>query len=413
MDATTYARTLLASRRPGHSLPQAFYADPNLFALEMETLFLGEWLFAGHACEIPEAGDYLTHRIGMAEAIVVRGADGAIRAFHNACRHRGSRLCANGAGNATRLVCPYHQWTYDLDGRLLFAREMGPGFDPRDFALKPVACEQVAGYLFVCFARVPPDFEPVRQRIEPYMLPHRLEYAKVAHQTSIIERGNWKLVWENNRECYHCAGSHPELCRTYTDAPTMTGVADIEADDFLQQHVARCEAAGLPSRFHLDPGGQFRVMRVPLLRDTESFTMSGRPASAKPLGAIREARIGSMLLFHYPTTWNHLLRDHAVSFQVTPLGPRETRVTTKWLVRKDAVEGIDYDLGTLTEVWEATNDQDRTLVEQNQMGVDSPAYEPGPYSTVHESGVNQFVDWYCAAFAGHLGQEAPLAAAVG
>src|SRR3546814_4994457 len=88
--------------------------------------------------------------------------------------------------------------------------------------------------------------------------------------------------------------------------------------------------------------------------------------------------------------------DLATSFQVTPLSPQETQVTTKWLVHKDAVEGVDYDLKTLTEVWNATNDQDRRLVEQNQLGINSPAYEPGPYAPEHENGTGQFVDWYCA-----------------
>ncbi len=403
MNATFLAQKLLTSRREGHSLPQAFYKDQSIFDLEMEILFGGEWLFAGHDCEIPEPGDFMVHRIGNLESIVIRGEDGAVRAFHNACRHRGSRICKAEHGTANRLVCPYHQWTYNLDGRLLFARDMGPDFDPSHYSLKSIGCESAGGYIFVCYGEQPRDFSTVRSRIEPYMRPHRLEDAKVAWQSSIIENGNWKLVWENNRECYHCSGSHPELCRTFTDSPTVTGVENGESDSLLQTHWKRCEAAGLPSAFYLDPTGQYRVMRTPLLRDTESFTMSGRSASAKPLGGIREPQIGSMLLFHYPTTWNHLLVDHALSFQVMPIGPQETQVTTKWLVHKDAVEGIDYDLSTLTEVWTATNDQDRTLVEQNQLGVNSPAYEPGPYSPIHENGVSQFVDWYCTAMEARLG----------
>ena len=411
MDAKLYAERLLAARRPGFSLPQALYSDAAIFDLDVSLIHHRDWLFAGHTCEIPEAGDFLTLRVGNAEAVIIRGADGAVRAFHNTCRHRGSRICQKDKGSTTRLVCPYHQWTYDLDGRLLFAREMGPAFDPAAHGLKPVHCEAVAGYIFACFAETAPDFAPIRARIAPYMLPHRLEDAKIAHQTTIVEKGNWKLVWENNRECYHCSGSHPELCRTYTDAPTFTGVERAESDDTLARHWARCEAAGLPSTFHLSEDGQYRVMRMPLMRDAESFTLSGKVASAKPLGGIDTAAIGSMLLFHYPTTWNHLLRDHAVTFQVIPLGPQETQVTTKWLVHKDAVEGKDYDLKTLTEVWIATNDQDRTLVEQNQLGVNSPAYEPGPYSPEHENGVAQFVDWYCSALLARLGEGERLVAA--
>jgi Rieske 2Fe-2S family protein len=118
----------------------------------------------------------------------------------------------------------------------------------------------------------------------------------------------------------------------------------------------------------------------------------------RPLSdAVTEDGIGSLLLFHYPSTWNHVLGDHAISFRVLPLGPTETQVTTKWLVRADAVEGVDYDIDELTRVWTATNDQDRRIVEENQRGVNSPMFEPGPYSPAHEGGVMQFVEWYAGA----------------
>jgi Rieske 2Fe-2S family protein len=123
--------------------------------------------------------------------------------------------------------------------------------------------------------------------------------------------------------------------------------------------------------------------------------MSGRKAVQMRLSdQVNMDRIGTLLLFHYPTTWNHVLSDHAVTFRVLPISATETAVTTKWLVHKDAVEGIDYRLDELTHVWTETNDQDRQIVEENAFGVQSPAYEPGPYSEVHEGGVAQFVEWY-------------------
>lgn len=396
---------LLETRRPGYSLPQPFYGDPGFHQLDLEALFYRDWLFAGHGCEIPKPGDWFTLRVGACSVIVVRGADRRIRAFHNTCRHRGSQICLGERGTSPKLVCPYHQWTYELDGRLLYARDMGPGFDRGEFGLKPVHCEDVAGYLFVCVAAEAPDFAPCRAQIAPYLLPHRLEDAKVAHRSAIVEKGNWKLVLENNRECYHCPGSHPELCRTFPDTPTYTGAAAMAADPAVSGHWRRCEAAGLPSAFRLADSGQYRTMRVPLEGEAESFTLSGRAAVKRRLGDVAEPRIGSMLLFHFPTIWSHVLGDHAVSFQALPLGPRETLVTTKWLVHRDAVEGVDYDLDELTRVWTATNDQDRRIVEGNQAGVDSPAYEPGPYAPGHEDAVVQFVDWYCHAMAARLGAD--------
>ena len=385
----------LRNRDAATSLPQRFYGDEAFHRLDLETLFYREWLFVGHDCELPRKGSYLTLQVGDYPILVLNDGAGRIRAFHNTCRHRGSRLCRAAKGMSKKLVCPYHGWTYELDGRLFAARDPAPGMDHAAHGLKPVHCESAGGYLFVCLAPVAPDFAALRAKLESYFGPHRLRDAKVAHETSIVENGNWKLVWENNRECYHCRGNHPELCRTFPETPTITGVRGAENNPEIVRHWERCEAAGLPSRFHLADDGQYRLTRLPLLGQAESFTLSGEVAVRRPLGDLETRQPGSLLLFHYPTTWNHVLRDHAVSFRVLPLGPRQTQVTTKWLVHKDAVEGVDYDLESLTHVWTRTNDQDRRVVEENQIGVASPAYEPGPYSPVQEDGVIQFVAWYC------------------
>jgi glycine betaine catabolism A len=397
----------LRSRRPGFTLGRDFYTDPAFYELDLELVYYRDWLFIGHDCELPKTGSYLTAQIGAYPILVVRDTAGRVRAFHNSCRHRGSRICSAPKGTAAKLVCPYHQWTYELDGRLLFARDMAAGFDPAEFGLKPIHCESLAGYIFICLAPSAPDFAPMRSEIERYLAPHRLSEAKVAFETTIVENGNWKLVWENNRECYHCAGSHPELCRTFPEAPTVTDVKGALGDPAIVAHWQRCEALGLPSAMHLAESGQYRTARMPLLANTVSATLSGKAAVRRPLcDDISEPNIGTMLLFHYPTTWNHVFGDHAISFRVLPISPMETQLTTKWLVHRDAVEGVDYDLKTLTEVWLATNDQDRRIVEENQFGIRSPAYEPGPYSAIHEGGTSQFVDWYCRLVEQRLGGDA-------
>lgn len=386
---------LLLARKANYALEQAFYSSEAVYDLDLKEIFYKDWLFALPACEIPKPGNFVTLQVGAYPLIVVRGTDGLIRAFHNSCRHRGSRLCKTERGSAPKLVCPYHQWTYELDGRLLFAREMGAGFDPGAHPLKQAHCRSVGGLVFLCLAETAPPFEAFAETAARYLAPHDLENAKVAHQTTIVEKGNWKLVIENNRECYHCSGNHPALCRTFSDRPVITTPG--ANDDEVARHWERCEAGGLPSRFVLHPTSQWRFARIPLQNQAESFTMDGRYASRKHLGGIALAAPGSLLFFHYPNSWNHFLADHAVVFRVLPLSPTETQLTTKWLVRKDAVEGVDYDLKRLTEVWEATNDEDRRVVEDNQIGVNSPAYEPGPYSPLHEEGVIQFVEWYCRA----------------
>ena len=395
MSAATMMAEGLSLRRVGFSLPRAFYTDADYFRLDLEHLFYRTWLFAGHEAELPARGHYLTLQIGEYPLVVVRGNDGEVRAFHNTCRHRGSVVCTEAKGKALRLVCPYHQWSYGLDGRLVRGRRMGEGFGPASYGLKPAHARTVGGLIFVSVAEHAPDFAPFRALAEPYLGVHRLADAKVAFEETIVERGNWKLVWENNRECYHCAGNHPELCRTYPETPTITGVDGL-ADPAILEHWRRCEEAGLPSRFRLSEDGQYRLVRMPLLGDSVSFTMSGHAAVARPLAELGTSRIGTQMLFHFPSIWLHVLDDHACTFQVLPLGPQETRLTSRWLVHKDAVEGVDYTVEELTRVWRATNEQDRRVVQDNQRGINSPAYEPGPYAPEDENGTEQFVDWYCA-----------------
>ncbi|WP_172298193.1 aromatic ring-hydroxylating dioxygenase subunit alpha [Pseudoruegeria sp. HB172150] len=395
-------RDLLARRRVGYALEQPFYSDPEIFRADMENIFYRDWLYAIPACELEKAGSFVTHQVGDYGVILVRGADGAIRAFHNTCRHRGSILCKAAKGNAPKLVCPYHQWTYELDGRLLWARDMGADFDASAHGLKPVACRELAGLVYICLSDNPPDFDSFANLARPYLAPHDLSAAKVSYSSSIIENGNWKLVWENNRECYHCGGNHPALCRTFPDDPTVTGIEEGEAPPHLMQHFQRCEAAGIKATFHIADSGQYRLARMPLKVGAKSYTMDGGIAVTRRLGRVPFDDAGSLLKFHYPTTWNHFLPDHSITFRVTPVTPTTTEVRTTWLVHKDAVEGRDYDLKRLTEVWIATNDEDRRVVEDNQRGINSPAYEPGPYSAVQESGVIQFVNWYCTTMASRL-----------
>ncbi len=385
--------SLLSAQRSGMSLARPFYTDPTLFEADLERIWHREWVFAASIAELSKAGAYVTLQLGKYPVVIVRGADGEIRAFHNVCRHRGQRLCAKTSGTTVKLVCPYHQWTYETDGRLLWARDMGPDFDASKHGLKPVHTAQAGGMIFVCLADQAPDFAAVKAAADRYAAPHRMDDLKVAHQSRIVENGNWKLVLENNRECYHCAGSHPSLCRTFDDNPDLVGADDSLSSPAGAAHVNRCEAAGLPSRYVIGADDQWRLVRIPFVGDAVSYTMDGKAASTLIPG-MPFANAGSLLFFHYPNTWNHFLSDHVLNFRVLPISATETEVVTTWLVHKDAVEGRDYDLTRLTEVWEATNDEDRRVVEENQKGINSPAYEPGPYSLRQESGVIQFVDWY-------------------
>jgi glycine betaine catabolism A len=219
----------LAARRPDHSLTRPFYRDEALFRLDLEAIFYRDWIFAGHDCEIANPGDYFTFQLGDHSIIVNRDAGGTVRAHHNACRHRGFKVCEADKGNVKRrFVCPYHQWSYDLDGSLARTRGMGDDFDPSAHGLKPVHVGSMAGWIFVCVADSAPDFATFKATVTPYLAPYDLTNAKVAFEYTMVERGNWKLVMENNRECYHCVGSHPELCRTFPDTPVHAGPGSSE-----------------------------------------------------------------------------------------------------------------------------------------------------------------------------------------
>jgi len=335
----------LRDRNPETALERDFYCSPEDYQVDLEMIWYRDWLFVGHDCEVSNPGNYLTVQVGEFPILVVRDREGALHGFHNTCRHRGSRICSAEHGSAPRLVCPYHQWTYALDGRLIAARDMGSEFDKSQHGLRPVHCASVGGYIWICLAAKAPDFEPIRKHMEPYFLPHKLHQTKVAFQSTIIEQANWKLVWENNRECYHCAANHPELIRTFPEDPTATDGEDAASNPITAAKWARWESIGLPSKFHLSANGQYRTLRTPLLEGAVSFTMTGQAAVRRPLSdSVEEPDIGTLLMFHFPTTWNHVLADHAISFRVLPLSPIQTQLTTKWLVHRDAVEGVDYEI---------------------------------------------------------------------
>ncbi|MBS7542747.1 aromatic ring-hydroxylating oxygenase subunit alpha [Ancylobacter oerskovii] len=393
-------RSLVTGRRPGYSLPQALYNSPDVLAFDLEAIFGQSWILVGFTCEIPRPRGYLATTVGQSPVVVTRDRDGTYRAFHNSCRHRGAQVCADGAGARGRLTCPYHQWVYDLDGTLVHARHMPESFDPAEHGLRPVHVQNVAGALFVCLAQTPPSFARFREELEPLLAPHRLEEAKLAFQNTLVEKGNWKLVMENARECYHCGVGHPELCLTFPIEDASGGHFAAEGDPRHDAFAARIAAAGLARGPFIGPWWQ--VERFPLNEGQLSLTIDGALACKKLMVAGEEADIGSLRWAIEPHSFCHSTADTTVYFSAMPTATNETLVTCKWLVHQDAVEGVDYDIEHLTQLWNVTNIQDRDLVENNQRGVNSVGYLPGPYSESDESYVLRFIDWYCDKALDHI-----------
>jgi phenylpropionate dioxygenase-like ring-hydroxylating dioxygenase large terminal subunit len=392
---------ILQSRKKFFSLPQALYNDPACFAADIEGIFERQWLFAGVSCQIPKPGDYFTIAIGKTSIIVIRDRSDTIRAFHNTCRHRGSKLCDAEQGHLSSIVCPYHLWTYDFTGKLRSAGRMHAEFDASEFGLVPVHLVTVGGTIYICLADEAPDFAPYKTALARYLAPYELPNAKLAHLDHVRIRGNWKLTLENSRECFHCPTGHPELARSFITVYSSRGIEGVEGIDALNQ---RCEASGVPwGDTGRDTYSEFRISRLPLLDDCVSITMDGKPAVSKRLGSVPDGDFGSVAWAHFPTTFNHVLSDYAFHVRMLPIGPEESLLTGYWLVHPDAVEGRDYDLARLVKVWDDTNKQDRDLIERNQHGVNSSGYRPGPYSQETELGVIRFVDWYCDTMTDFLG----------
>jgi Rieske 2Fe-2S family protein len=397
-------RRLIDGRVTGKSLEAPFYNDEELFALDMSAVFGRHWMFAGNEAEIPDPGDFVTLDFGPYSVIVVRDDDEQVRAFHNVCRHRGSRLLVDEKGSVGNIVCGYHHWTYGVDGELRYAESMPKDFDKSCFSLRSVHARSVAGLIFLCLSQeTPDDFDEVADMIESYAGAHDLANAKVAAQFDLVENGNWKLTMENNRECYHCAG-HPELS---VNIFPVYGYSDDDLPERLkpaaellrkatEEAVSTWGQLGLPyaAREELDTRSTgFRIEREPLALAGESFTPDGTAAVKRLIGDFPTAKIGRLGLHLQPNSWFHILGDHAVTFATLPISPGKTLVRTTWLVHADAVEGVDYDLEKLTTVWRATNLQDAEFVERAQDGTSNPAYLPGPYSPT-EYQVEAFVNWY-------------------
>lgn len=405
--------SLLRARQPGHSLPAGLYTQQDVFDADMKVFFGKHWILAGLEAEIPEPGDVQTLDIGRASVILLRDDDLSVRAFHNVCRHRGSRILEAGPGIVSKLVCPYHQWTYETNGQLIHAPHMGVDFDKSCRGLKPVATRSIGGLIYICLSDRPPeDIGLLQDVMEERLAPYGIREAKVAHQVDVVERGNWKLTMENNRECYHCSGSHPELCVSFIDLDFGFDPASMTPEERAraERHMAdqaererRWESEGFKSATVervVDCETNFRTQRLAMAGKGESQTPDATAACAKLLGTMTRKDLGDVHLWGH-NSWSHFMGDHAVVSMVVPLTPDTTLVRTKWLVHKDAVEGRDYDLHKLTSVWIATTEQDATLVTRSQAGVTDPSYEPGPYSTFTEGQLDHFSTWYVQRMQAH------------
>ena len=398
-------RDLIARQPAGHAMLRDFYSDEEVYRLDCQKVWRTGWLFAGHSCEISKPGDYFTLEVDADSIIVTRDAAGRARALHNICRHRGSLICENAEGHVNKLVCPYHRWAYDLDGKLLHAPGMQEDLNKSALSLRPVQIRETAGMIFISLAADPPDFDATHELFTTLAKPQGMEKAKVAKSVDYLVKANWKLVWENNRECFHCNANHPQYIKANFDhynADDTTPRIREQISAAVTRSEAKWAAAGLAVS-HKQTGMTtfpdaerniwFSANRTALVDGFVSESMDG--AQVAPLmGDYADNDVGTLRMRALPNFWNHSSCDHAVSTRLLPRGPQLTAIRVWWLVDEKAVEGRDYDLSKVMPFWQLTSEQDWEICERQQRGVNSRAYVPGPYSTYKEYNVNAFVRWY-------------------
>jgi glycine betaine catabolism A len=340
---------------PGaRTLPQRYLISLDVFSAEQERVFAAQWLCIGHQSEIAKPGEYFVQTIVGESIIVVRDQAGEIRAFYNVCRHRGTRLCEEPSGRFHEtLQCPYHAWTYALDGRLVGAPHMDKveGFDKGDYSLNPVALGLWEGFIFVNLAKDPTPLEkafaPLAGKFTHWNLPNLRSARRIEYDV----RANWKLIFENYSECYHCPLVHPALSK-------LTPYDSAEND--------LCE-------------GPFLGGYMPIIKG-QSLTMSGN-ACALAVGDIKAE--DHHRVFYYSIFPNMLLSvhpDYVMVHQIWPQSPERSLILCDWFFHPDAFGKPDFRPEDAIEFWDMTNRQDWHVCELSQHGIASRAYQPGPYS---------------------------------
>jgi Rieske 2Fe-2S family protein len=393
MRDTRSIRELIACQKPGWSLEQRFYTDPEIYALELENIVTRNWIFAGHQSQLAAAGDYIVLNVANESAIVVRSNDGEIKAFANVCRHRGSIVCLESSGNQRKFECPYHGWMYDTDGNLIAARNMPEDFDKTSYGLHKVPVEIVQGLIFVCFCDDPPSIEGIRRDLAEPMGMFGFENMKIAAQKTYPVSANWKLAVENYQECYHCATAHPEYAKLHTlmlHGKKRQRVQSHMFEKFGACGLKKIEIDYVDTRARSGEMG-FGYSRTALFEGYKTGSRDGEPL-APLLGNLSDYDGGASDITFGPFSFFLAYSDHVVGYVFTPVDARTCQCEIYWLVRGDAVEGKDYDRDALMWLWDVTMRADETIIVNNWKGVNSKYYKPGRFSDMEEP-EQRFIDW--------------------
>lgn len=371
---STFHKTSTTFKSGSMTLPQEYYLSDEIFNLEQERLFNKFWVCAGHQSRIPNPGDYFLLELFGESLIILRDKENHVRAFYNVCRHRGTRICETAEGRfSSSIQCSYHAWTYALDGRLIgapFMKEV-ENFPWEDYPLHTAPVELWEGFIFV---HLSPPGQTASTQTEPFAETYESLIGRLSqwemgslksHQRIAYEvQANWKYVFQNFNECYHCPTIHPMLNKY---ANFTSGENDLVEGPFLGGFL------------DITSGG--------------SMTVSGR-ICAMPLGDLDEDDLQRG--YYYSVLSNLLLNihpDYVMFHLVFPLAPGRTRVVSEWLFHPEASTQPDFRPDEAVDFWHETNLQDWHVCELNQQGVASKMYTPGWY-TPRESLLAAFDKYY-------------------
>ena len=350
------------------TLPSSWYTSEQVFALEKERIFCRDWVCVARAEELAEPGAWRVLNVLGESLLLVRTPKGTLRAFYNVCRHRGTRLCRDpddpgapaplpGGIAAGRITCPYHQWTYDFDGRLVGAPHLGaePGFDKAQFSLYPAAVDCWGGFVFLNLspavaAPLAAQLAGIPGRLERYPLAE----LRVGHTIRYSVAANWKALCENYNECYHCGGVHPELCAV-VPAFRERGGAGLDW------------ARGVPHRpgaYTFTSSGTTRRRAFPTLNEDERVRHKGELA--------------------YPNLFLSLACDHAAVFILEPKSAARTDIVCQFLFEPSEMDKSDFDPRDATDFWDLVNRQDWAICEGVQQGISSRVHERGYYAPMED-----------------------------
>jgi glycine betaine catabolism A len=335
------------------TLPGRYYTSPELYAAEQERIFARRWACVGRSENVANPGDYMLVELAGESLIVVRDRAGELRAHYNVCRHRGTRMCQVPAGRFNETIqCPYHAWTYGLDGRLIAARHMQdtPGFDRRDWPLHSAGIAEWEGFIMVNLAAEPEPFEtayaPLLGRLSRWGMEGLRRGARIDYDVA----ANWKFIVENYSECYHCPLIHPELTAL---SPWQSGRNDLSEGPFL--------------------GGYSQL-------NHESLTVDGvrrRP----PLQGLAPDDLGRVWYYAlFPNLLLSLHPDYVMAHTLWPKSVGQTRIVCEWFFDPTTMAIDGFDPSDAVQLWDTTNRQDWHVCELSQLGVSSRAYTPGPYA---------------------------------